>query len=154
PPGPDIHGHHQSAQRYRDESVGRGADARRPGPYPQLDRASGLAKEPHGMNPPDATSQESTDKEPTAPQPPGPDPTTAPDVRQSDGSETAPDMSALGARERTGHTIRVSKLNAYYGTNRTVKDVTIDFPANEATALIGPSGSGKSTVVRCINRMH
>ena len=35
-----------------------------------------------------------------------------------------------------------------------IKDVTIDFPANEVTALIGPSGSGKSTVVRCINRMH
>jgi phosphate transport system ATP-binding protein len=32
--------------------------------------------------------------------------------------------------------------------------MSIKFPANEVTALIGPSGSGKSTVVRCINRMH
>jgi phosphate transport system ATP-binding protein len=35
-----------------------------------------------------------------------------------------------------------------------VKDVDLDFHANQVTALIGPSGSGKSTVVRCINRMH
>ena len=35
-----------------------------------------------------------------------------------------------------------------------IKDINLDFPANEATAIIGPSGSGKSTVVRCINRMH
>ena len=39
-------------------------------------------------------------------------------------------------------------------TQHAIKGVTIDFPANEVTALIGPSGSGKSTVVRCINRMH
>ncbi len=32
--------------------------------------------------------------------------------------------------------------------------MSIKFPPNEVTALIGPSGSGKSTVVRCINRMH
>ena len=35
-----------------------------------------------------------------------------------------------------------------------IKGISIEFPANEVTALIGPSGSGKSTVVRCINRMH
>ncbi|WP_259316197.1 phosphate ABC transporter ATP-binding protein PstB [Capillimicrobium parvum] len=35
-----------------------------------------------------------------------------------------------------------------------IKDLSLTFPANKATALIGPSGSGKSTVVRCINRMH
>jgi phosphate transport system ATP-binding protein len=53
-----------------------------------------------------------------------------------------------------GHSIVVSDLNAYYGNQHAVKGVTITFPANEVTALIGPSGSGKSTVVRCINRMH
>jgi phosphate transport system ATP-binding protein len=48
----------------------------------------------------------------------------------------------------------VNGLNAYYGAHHSIKGVTIDFPANEVTAIIGPSGSGKSTVVRCINRMH
>jgi len=53
-----------------------------------------------------------------------------------------------------GHAIRIKGLNAYYGQLHTIKNLHIDFPANEATALIGPSGSGKSTVVRCINRLH
>ena len=58
------------------------------------------------------------------------------------------------AAEGIGHSIRINDLNAYYGRHHTIKGLSIDFPANEATALIGPSGSGKSTVVRCINRMH
>ncbi len=48
----------------------------------------------------------------------------------------------------------VSDLHAYYGSLESIKGISINFPANEVTALIGPSGSGKSTVVRCINRMH
>ncbi|HTU97835.1 MAG TPA: phosphate ABC transporter ATP-binding protein PstB [Solirubrobacteraceae bacterium] len=67
--------------------------------------------------------------------------------------EAAPDLSAMGER-RQGHGIKVKDLHAYYGSVHAVKGVSIDFPANEVTALIGPSGSGKSTVVRCINRMH
>jgi phosphate transport system ATP-binding protein len=53
-----------------------------------------------------------------------------------------------------GHAVNVKNLNAYYGTQHSLKNITIEFPANQVTALIGPSGSGKSTVVRCINRMH
>ena len=68
-------------------------------------------------------------------------------------AEAAPDLSALGER-RAGHGVTVKGLNAYYGTQHSIKDVSIDFPANQVTAIIGPSGSGKSTVVRCINRMH
>ena len=57
-------------------------------------------------------------------------------------------------KQRGGHSVSVKGLNAYYGASRTIKDMTIKFPAKEVTAIIGPSGSGKSTVVRCINRMH
>jgi phosphate transport system ATP-binding protein len=53
-----------------------------------------------------------------------------------------------------GHSVTLKGLNAYYGSRHTIKDVSLDFPHGEVTALIGPSGSGKSTVVRCINRMH
>jgi phosphate transport system ATP-binding protein len=53
-----------------------------------------------------------------------------------------------------GHTVTINGLNAYYGAHHAIKDLDIEFAANQATALIGPSGSGKSTVVRCINRMH
>ncbi|MHB1568245.1 MAG: phosphate ABC transporter ATP-binding protein PstB [Solirubrobacteraceae bacterium] len=53
-----------------------------------------------------------------------------------------------------GHSVKLEKLNAYYGSDRTIKDVTLTFAANKVTAIIGPSGSGKSTMIRCINRMH
>jgi len=53
-----------------------------------------------------------------------------------------------------GVSIEVNNLNAWYGTNHTLQDITLHIPANEATALIGPSGCGKSTFVRCLNRMH
>jgi phosphate transport system ATP-binding protein len=45
-------------------------------------------------------------------------------------------------------------LQAYFGSTHAVRDVTLDFPANEVTAIIGPSGCGKSTLLRCLNRMH
>jgi phosphate transport system ATP-binding protein len=52
------------------------------------------------------------------------------------------------------HPVRVEDLNAYYGSVHAVKDVSLTFEPNRATAIIGPSGCGKSTLVRCINRMH
>ncbi len=57
-------------------------------------------------------------------------------------------------KQRGGHGVSVKGLNAYYGSNQTIKGIDIEFPARQVTAIIGPSGSGKSTVVRCINRMH
>jgi len=95
------------------------------------------------MNPPDTTSKEKTDMS-SAGKPP------------SEPGQGAPQASktASSVEKKTGHAVNVKDLNAYYGDQHAIKGVTIDFPANEVTALIGPSGSGKSTVVRCINRMH
>jgi phosphate transport system ATP-binding protein len=50
--------------------------------------------------------------------------------------------------------IRVEQLNAWFGTNHALKDISLGIRANEVTAIIGPSGCGKSTLIRCINRMH
>ena len=50
--------------------------------------------------------------------------------------------------------IEAKNLNLYYGTNRALKDINIEFEKNEVTALIGPSGCGKSTFLRTINRMN
>ena len=50
--------------------------------------------------------------------------------------------------------LEVRDLSLYYGSFRAVRDVTIDIPANEITAIIGPSGCGKSTFLRSFNRMH
>ena len=49
--------------------------------------------------------------------------------------------------------IRVKGLNFYYGKNRALKDVTIDFLDRRVTTLIGPSGCGKSTLLRALNRI-
>jgi phosphate transport system ATP-binding protein len=63
--------------------------------------------------------------------------------------------SAAGAQpKRLARSVTVERLNAWYGEQHSIKDLTLSFAPNKATALIGPSGSGKSTVVRCINRMH
>ena len=61
--------------------------------------------------------------------------------------------SATAPRD-TEIAFRVEKLNVFYGAFRAVKDVTMDIPRNQITALIGPSGCGKSTVLRCFNRMN
>jgi phosphate transport system ATP-binding protein len=70
---------------------------------------------------------------------------------------TRPQVAARRAGAKTtreARAVRLEGLKAWYGDNLTIKDLSLDFAANQATALIGPSGSGKSTVVRCINRMH
>jgi phosphate transport system ATP-binding protein len=93
------------------------------------------------MIPPDTTSKEQSDMSTAGGMPP-------------ERAQATPGASSAATAKKTGHAVNVKDLNAYYGSQHAIKGVTIDFPANEVTALIGPSGSGKSTVVRCINRMH
>jgi phosphate transport system ATP-binding protein len=50
--------------------------------------------------------------------------------------------------------MQTRNLNAYFGTNHAVRDISMAISANHVTAIIGPSGCGKSTLVRCLNRMH
>jgi phosphate transport system ATP-binding protein len=50
--------------------------------------------------------------------------------------------------------MRVQGLSAWFGKSRALKDIDLDIPATDITAVIGASGSGKSTFVRCLNRMH
>ncbi|HEY8626582.1 MAG TPA: phosphate ABC transporter ATP-binding protein PstB [Solirubrobacteraceae bacterium] len=68
--------------------------------------------------------------------------------------EAAPDLTALGKREREAHTVTLDGLHAYYGEQHALKGIDLRFPSGEVTAIIGPSGCGKSTMIRCINRMH
>jgi phosphate transport system ATP-binding protein len=50
--------------------------------------------------------------------------------------------------------IETVNLNAWFGTNHAIKDVSLQIRANAVTAIIGPSGCGKSTFIRCLNRLH
>jgi phosphate transport system ATP-binding protein len=54
----------------------------------------------------------------------------------------------------TARAVRLREVNAWYGDNHAIKNVSLDYAPNQVTAMIGPSGCGKSTLVRCINRMH
>jgi phosphate transport system ATP-binding protein len=53
-----------------------------------------------------------------------------------------------------GPKISIENLNFYYGRTRALKDISLDIPPNQITALIGPSGCGKSTLIRTLNRMN
>ena len=50
--------------------------------------------------------------------------------------------------------ISVHEFNVWYGGFHALKDIEIDIPVKDITALIGPSGCGKSTFLRGINRMN
>ena len=50
--------------------------------------------------------------------------------------------------------IEVAGLNAYYGSNKAVEDISMTIDPRSVTAFIGPSGCGKSTFIRTLNRMH
>ena len=50
--------------------------------------------------------------------------------------------------------LEVKNLQVLYGDNHVVHDVSLKFPANKITAMIGASGSGKSTLLRSLNRMN
>ncbi len=59
-----------------------------------------------------------------------------------------------GRRSSEIGNVELQGLNAYYGSNHAVRDLSLEFDSARVTAIIGPSGCGKSTMVRCINRMH
>lgn len=50
--------------------------------------------------------------------------------------------------------LEVKELNLWYGDHHALKDVSMNIPKNEITALIGPSGCGKSTFLRTLDRMN
>ena len=53
-----------------------------------------------------------------------------------------------------GARLSAESLQAFFGSARVVRDVSIEFHERQVTAIIGPSGCGKSTLLRCLNRMH
>jgi phosphate transport system ATP-binding protein len=50
--------------------------------------------------------------------------------------------------------IDVKNLNLWYGTHQALRDVNLQIPEHEITALIGPSGCGKSTFLKTLDRMN
>jgi phosphate transport system ATP-binding protein len=50
--------------------------------------------------------------------------------------------------------LRIRDFSVYYGDFHAIRNVTLDIPPREVTAIIGPSGCGKSTLLRSLNRMN
>ena len=66
------------------------------------------------------------------------------------GAIQASSQAELSATAR----LSVRDLDFFYGANRALKSISIDFPDRQVTGLIGPSGCGKSTLLRVLNRMY
>jgi phosphate transport system ATP-binding protein len=69
--------------------------------------------------------------------------------KDSETREMSETSNQLGS-----YKLQTDRLNAWFGSNHVLKDVSLSFLANDVTAIIGPSGCGKSTFIRCLNRMH
>ncbi|MUL36399.1 phosphate ABC transporter ATP-binding protein PstB [Gloeocapsopsis dulcis] len=50
--------------------------------------------------------------------------------------------------------LRTENVKVTYGDTLALRDVSMDVPQHQITALIGPSGCGKSTLLRCFNRLN
>ena len=48
----------------------------------------------------------------------------------------------------------VRDMNLHYGSFHALRNIDLEIPKNQITALIGPSGCGKSTFLRSLNRMN
>jgi phosphate transport system ATP-binding protein len=50
--------------------------------------------------------------------------------------------------------MRLQDVGVSFDGKMAVRNVSLDIPREQVTALIGPSGSGKTTLLRSLNRMH
>ncbi len=50
--------------------------------------------------------------------------------------------------------LHVENLAKFFGTNKVLKDISLDVSKGDVIAIIGPSGSGKSTFLRCLNLLE
>jgi phosphate transport system ATP-binding protein len=82
------------------------------------------------------------------------DPATAPlEIRKPEPAARAAAQSDAPAGS-SEPIVEVDDLSLYYGQSQALKNIALNFPRNQVTALIGPSGCGKSTLLRCLNRMN
>ncbi len=49
--------------------------------------------------------------------------------------------------------LSIHNLNVWYGAQHAIKDISVDIPPRQITAVIGPSGCGKSTLLKSLNRL-
>jgi phosphate transport system ATP-binding protein len=50
--------------------------------------------------------------------------------------------------------LTLEEVSVTFGTQVAIRNVSLQLPANQVTAIVGPSGCGKTALLRAINRMH
>jgi len=60
--------------------------------------------------------------------------------------------SKIGMKSETK--ISIQNLEFFYKNSIALKQVSLEIPAAQVTAIIGPSGCGKSTLLRVLNKMY
>jgi phosphate transport system ATP-binding protein len=50
--------------------------------------------------------------------------------------------------------LETQKVNAWFGKDQVLFDVSARIPKKSVTAIMGPSGCGKTTFVRTLNGLH
>jgi phosphate transport system ATP-binding protein len=48
--------------------------------------------------------------------------------------------------------ININNLNVHFGHTQVLKNVSLNVPRGQLTAILGPSGCGKTTLLRSLNR--
>lgn len=61
---------------------------------------------------------------------------------------------AVNLNDTRGVSIRIEKLNKYYGENHVLKDIDLEIMAGETFSIIGPSGTGKSVLLKHIVKLE
>lgn len=49
--------------------------------------------------------------------------------------------------------LSIQDLNVWYGKQHALKNISLNIPLRQITAIIGPSGCGKSTLLKSLNRL-
>lgn len=49
--------------------------------------------------------------------------------------------------------VSIRNLSVRYGNNEALKNISLDIPRHQITAIIGPSGCGKTTLLKSLNRL-
>ncbi len=92
-----------------------------------------------------------TDREVTAAEQPARlSPPRTPASVALEAAARTPARSGLGAEPA----VTLENVSVTFGEHVAVRNVTLELPARQVTALVGPSGCGKTTVLRAINRLH
>jgi phospholipid/cholesterol/gamma-HCH transport system ATP-binding protein len=64
------------------------------------------------------------------------------------------EVEKIDLNDTRGVSIRIDRLNKYYGSHHVLKDIDLSVNSGETFAIIGPSGTGKSVLLKHIVKLE